>query len=363
MSRKITRREFSSRLGLTMAGLPLLRGTDLLAQGFPDKEIAPFRTQYKIGKLVLEASTDPQAFDSKSVDDPFVFFHDGAFHMLYIGFDGTGYQTGMAKSTDLINWSREGCVVPRDPSSKYTRYNVALSSIVREDGLTSHGELKKVQGRYLGAWNAYPNAGYEEGAAVIGLAWSDDLLHWQLSEPILFPQDGAPWEHGGLYRPNLVEEGGVYYLFYNAKTDLLPKNQGGGWHEQTGVAISRDLKKWLRYDANPILRNGEPGSWDERFASNPFVLRDKKEWAMYYFGLDARGKARELLALGSDPYHFNKVSEIILDVGAPGSVDETYAHKPCVIFHEGSLYHFYCAVSGKWPHEVRGISVARSSPW
>ncbi len=40
-----------------------------------------------------------------------------------------------------------------------------------------------------------------------------------------------------------------------------------------------------------------------------------------------------------------------------------FAHKPCVIFHEGSLYHFYCAVSGKWPHEVRGISVARSSPW
>ncbi len=154
---------------MTVAGLPLLRGADLLAQGFPDKEIAPFRTSYKLGKLVLEASTDPQAFDSKSVDDPFVFFHDGAFHMLYIGFDGTGYQTGMAKSTDLINWSREGCVVPRDPNSKYTRYNVALTSIVREDGLASHsGELKKVQGRYLGAWNAYPNAGYAGG---LGCYW------------------------------------------------------------------------------------------------------------------------------------------------------------------------------------------------
>ncbi len=53
----------------------------------------------------------------------------------------------------------------------------------------------------------------------------------------------------------------------------------------------------------------------------------------------------------------------MIDRGAPGSVDETYAHKPCVIYHDGALYHFYCAVSGKWPHEVRGISVARSTPW
>jgi hypothetical protein len=58
-----------------------------------------------------------------------------------------------------------------------------------------------------------------------------------------------------------------------------------------------------------------------------------------------------------------KVDEILIDVGLPGSVDETYAHKPSVIFHHGALYHFYCAVSGKWPNERRGISVARSGAW
>ena len=84
---------------------------------------------------------------------------------------------------------------------------------------------------------------------------------------------------------------------------------------------------------------------------------------MYYFGFDWKGKARELLALGRDPYHFTKVNEILIDVGPPGTVDETFAHKPCVIFHDGALYHFYCAVSHQWPHEVRGISVARSQPW
>lgn len=346
-----------------MASVPLLRASGLHAAEITPKEISAFRTPYKYGKLVLEASPEPDAFDSKSVDDPFVFFHEGAFHMLYIGFDGTGYQTGMAKSTDLVNWVREGCVARRDPNSKYTPYNVALGAIVRENSLTEPGRLKQVRGRYLCAWHAYPNAGLEQGAAVIGLAWSDNLLSWELTEPILSATDGESWEHGGLYRPNLIEQDGEFYLFYNAKTDLLPKSEGGGWHEQTGLATSTDLAEWKRYYRNPILRNGGPGSWDERFASNPFVVLHKDLWGMYYFGLDKSGVARELLALGESPFRFEKVDEIMIDKGAPGAVDETYAHKPCVIYHDGVLYHFYCAVSGKWPHEVRGISVACSKPW
>jgi predicted GH43/DUF377 family glycosyl hydrolase len=359
MTKKISRREFAAGLGLTLA-TPLLPGGVAHAEAFSDAEIAPFRTPYKYGKLVLEASGVAGTFDEKSVDDPFVFRHQDEFRMLYIAFDGTGYQTGMARSRDLLHWERMGCVAPRDPNSKWTKYNLALACIVRENGLTAQGRLKKVHGRYLGAWNAYPSAGYEEGAAVIGLAWSDDLLHWELTDPILFPADGAPWEHGGLYRPNLIEQDGVFYLFYNAKTDRLPKAEGGGWREQSGVAVSHDLKTWKRYEGNPILTNGDASSRDARFASNPFVVRHKHLWGMYYFGFDRAGKARELLALGRDPYHFSKVDEVMIDVGAPGAVDETFAHKTSVIWHEDALYHFYCAVSHKWPHEVRGISVARS---
>jgi predicted GH43/DUF377 family glycosyl hydrolase len=178
MSRTFSRRNFSRSFGLAIAGLPFTRNTRALDTSFTDAQIAPFRTPYKYGKLVLGASIDPNAFDSKSIDDPFVFLHNSLFHMLYIGFDGSGYQTGLARSRDLVNWERVACVARRDPSSKYTRYNIALSCIVREHDLTAPGKLKKMHGRYLGAWNAYPNAGYEEGAAVIGLAWSDDLLHW-----------------------------------------------------------------------------------------------------------------------------------------------------------------------------------------
>ena len=220
--------------------------------------------------------------------------------MLYIVFDGTGYRPALA-GLPILAWDRIACVGRRDPnSSRRLQRRAQLPSCARS-GLTSRGRLKKVHGRYLGAWNAYPGAGYEQGAAVIGLAWSSDLLHWELTDPILFPADGAPWEHGGLDRPNLIEHDGVYYLYYNAKTDPLPKSAGGGWREQSGVATSRDLRQWTRYQGNPILPNGGPDTWDARFASNPFVVRHDRLWGMYYFGFDRHGAARELLALGRDP--------------------------------------------------------------
>ena len=109
-----------------------------------------------------------------------------------------------------------------------------------------------------------------------------------------------------LYRPNLIEQDGVFYLYYNAKTDPRPKAQGGGWHEQSGVATSRDLKHWTRYAGNPVLRNGGRRCMGHAVCEQPVCGAPQKSWGMYYFGLDSHGKARELLAMGSDPYHFTE---------------------------------------------------------
>jgi predicted GH43/DUF377 family glycosyl hydrolase len=327
------------------------------AESTPASGIETFRTPHKYGRLVLGPSRIAGSFDERSVDCPFVFSVGSRFYMTYVGFDGTGYQTGLAESGDLVRWQRAGLIFPRDPSSPVTRFNAALMCILRDDALHSSAPLKKVNGRYLGAWHAYPNPGYEVGPAVIGLAWSDDLHHWERTAPVLEPDPNAAWEAGGLYKPYLVKDGDTYYLFYNAK------NTEKRWQEQTGLATSKDLKTCVRHPGNPIIPNGPESAWDARFASDPAVLRVGRQWVLYYFGLASDGKARDLLALGADPYHFAKVPEIMVDVGPPGSVDETYAHKPALITWHRDLYHFYCAVSGRWPNELRGISVARSRPW
>lgn len=336
------------------AGALLLSGTARAATRDP---LAPYRTPYKYPKLILGGSGVPGSFDEKAVDCPFVFSANGKFYLTYVGFDGTGYQTGICESTNLVDWTRKGVILSRDPSDPITRFNIACASILRENELQSPARLVKVGGRYVAAWHAYPNAGYEEGAAVIGLAWSDDLFHWERGPVILRAEDGAEWERGGLYKPYLVKIGDTFHLYYNAKTTGRP------WKEQTGLAISKDLKSWTRHPASPLIRNGPEGAPDFRFASDPVVVSHRGQWGMFYFGLAKDGYARDLFAFGNSPSSFTKADEVLIDVGPPGTIDEKFAHKPAVIFHDGALYHFYCAVSGKWPNDVRGLAVARSKPW
>src|SRR3546814_20796217 len=102
---------------------------------------------------------------------------------------------------------------------------------------------------------------------------------------------------------------------------------------------------------------------DTLFPDTPLFRSHNGLWVMYYYGYTSRRGARDLLAIGRDPFHFEKVTEPMIDRGAPGSIDETHAHKPSVIWHDGALYHFYAAVAGQYPDEVRGVAVARSVPW
>ena len=322
------------------------------------------RTPHKLGRLVLSPSYRKGEFDSHAVDCPFVFRHEGAYYMTYVGWDRVGYRTGLARSSDLLEWTRVGMILDRGPKGSPTEFNAAMTHILRDNELYGSGELKKVNGRFLGTYHAYPSAGYEEGPAIIGLCWSDDLLHWDLGDPILFARDGAEWECGGLYKSWIVEHEETYYLFYNAKTTAKH------WNEQIGIATSKDLVTWKRYEQNPVVRNGEKGAWDDRFAADACVLCHKGTWYMFYYGLSSRRGARDLVARSSDLLHWEKSDEILIDLGPAGAVDELLAHKPGVIANDEKLYHFYCAVTrnpdpdkkiGEIEHsEIRGIALAHS---
>src|SRR3546814_8899158 len=60
-------------------------------------DIAPYRTPYKLERLIVTRSDDPEAFDSKFVDAPLVIRGPDRFYMCYYGFDGVGYQTGRSE--------------------------------------------------------------------------------------------------------------------------------------------------------------------------------------------------------------------------------------------------------------------------
>jgi predicted GH43/DUF377 family glycosyl hydrolase len=322
------------------------------------------RTPHKLGRLVVEPSRSPGRFDSLAVDCPTVFSDGGEYLMTYVGWDGVGYQTALSRSRDLLHWEPGELILRRDPGHPYRRFNAALTSVVRDNRLSSSGQLTRVDGRAVGTYHAYPNAGYEAGPAVIGFCASADLLTWQDTGDILRPQDGGSWERGGLYKSWLLRHDGLFYCFYNAKN-----RADRDWREQIGYAVSPDLTNWSRPQAVPVLPHGGPGDFDERFASDPCVLQDGDFWVMFYFGFSYDGHARESYAVSRDLRTWTKSGEILVDVGPAGTVDSTFAHKPAVVSHDGRLHHFYTAVSPDDPFEVdgvrqaerRGISVATST--
>lgn len=323
--------------------------------------INALRTPYKSKKFVISPSYKKGEFDSHAVDCPFLFFYDDRYWMTFVGWDGIGYRTGLASSFDLETWKRERLMIDRGPKGSITEYNAALTNILRDNELYGPGTLKTVDGRFVGSYHAYPNAGYEAGPAVIGLCYSTDLRTWDMQPPILKPSPECEWESGGLYKSWILEHEGTYYLFYNARN-----TEGRPWIEQTGFAASNDLINWERYEHNPVLKTGKKGAFDDLFASDPCVLRHKDMWVMYYFGNSTDKHARDGLAVSTDLINWRKIDEILIDVGPEGSIDSKYAHKPGIIAKDGKLYHFYCAVyTAEDPHlgeiehpQVRGISYA-----
>lgn len=317
--------------------------------------IKEYMTPYKYGKAVIDPKSD--SFSSQGADCPFLFCHNGKFYMMHIGFDGIGYQTALSSSENLIDWKEEGIILKRGCHKEWNKVGMAGVWILKDCDLYGNNELLKVDGKYWLFYHSYPNEGYENGAAKVGLAYTEDenLLDWHFcDEPIFCPSEGENWDSGGLYKTCVIKNNGKYYMFYNAKNIA-----DGDWIEQTGLAVSEDMLHWKRYEKNPILKV-EENTWQATFVSDPCVVYDSKNdlWVMFFFGCDSI-HAREGVAVSKDLIHFEKYEKPIIDVGASGEIDSLYAHKPGIIYHNETLYHFYCACT----KERRCITVAASKPF
>jgi predicted GH43/DUF377 family glycosyl hydrolase len=99
-------------------------------------DIATCLTPYKWKKPVLVGSGAKGAFDSHAVDCPFVFRHNDHFYMMYVGFDGTGYQTALATSDDLLNWQHLSAILTRnEEGSAWDSRNIAGTWILRDNDM------------------------------------------------------------------------------------------------------------------------------------------------------------------------------------------------------------------------------------
>jgi predicted GH43/DUF377 family glycosyl hydrolase len=321
---------------------------------------APYRNWHYHPEHVIPARPNIKGFEKVQMTDvPTVFQlpNDRKWHMTFIGFDGNGYQSFVADSEDLLNWSDMRLAMGYGPEGSFDHGGVVLGAFLYDDyDVKAQRILKRHKGKYWSLYGAYPRqGGYELRPGYEGLASSGDGLVWRRAEdrPVLsvHQPDCGRWEKDCIYQPWLLEEKGRFYDFYNA---------AAGEIEQMGLALSDDLIHWKRFERNPVIPNGPEGSYNQTFCSDGKVFRDRDHWVMFFFGV-GRGGAHIMTAFSRDLCDWTVDPEPIYKSGGnPSGLDGQFAHKISLVWnHEnGAYYMFYDAVGNKG----RGIGLITSKP-
>jgi predicted GH43/DUF377 family glycosyl hydrolase len=312
-----------------------------------------FRGWHYYPDYVIPPNPD-ESLKFKMTDCPLVWKLGDEWQMWYTGFDGTGYQTALATSTDLIHWKSQGIVMTYGEAGAYDAGGVTFGGLLMESyDLKAPRTPKRWNGKYWVLYGCYPRrGGYELRPGAEGLAWSDDGKTWHRNSkntPTLSIDGAKEWEQSCIYQPWLLEHDGKFWDFYNA---------ANGFIEQSGIATSADLVHWTRHPENPVLRNGPTGSANEKFCSDPKVFRDGDHWVIIYFGV-GRGVASIMAAYSRDLVHWTQDPEPLYKPGGhPKGLDKQHAHKISLVYNptNDTFYMYYCAVNG--PN--RGIALLTS---
>jgi len=358
----------STLAALLLAPLTALHATETTAAQPIDRETldkwsAPYRGWHYHPDYVISADPKiPGNEDFKNTDVPCVYQLPGQpdkWHMSFIGFNGKGYNSFVAESTNLVRWTNLKLAMGFGKEGYFDFGGCVIGSYLYESyDIKAPRLLKKRDGMYWTLYGCYPKQdGYECDPGYEGVATSEDGMSWKRAKDkyilsVHEPDVGA-WEKQCIYQPWLVEYQGLFYDFYNAKqTD-------GGYHERMGFATSTNLLDWKRYEKNPVLDN-RPGNYDDNFCADGKVFRDGDHWVMFYFGV-GKGGAHIMVAFSRDLMHWTAHPEPLYKAGGnPSGLDKQFAHKISLVYNPKNemFYLYYCACGSKG----RGIGLITSKP-
>lgn len=194
-------------------------------------------------------------------------------------------------------------------------------------------------------WNLYSE--FDGRSWHTAVAASADGAAWTKLGRVLSPEG---WE-GSYIAANgsaLVVEDEIYY-WYQA-----------GDPPRIGLARSRDGLSWTRHP-EPVLVPGPRGSFDERGAADPYVIRAGGYFYLFYLGHDRAIPPRQRLGLARsrDGVAWEKLrANPILELGPPGAFDENGLGEPAVWSSGGFWWMLY---TGRDRFERRRIGLARSA--
>jgi predicted GH43/DUF377 family glycosyl hydrolase len=202
-----------------------------------------------------------------------VLREDGLYKMWYSAFgsfnSGDSAFIAYATSTDGIIWTRYADnPVFRSGPAAWEYDSVAEPFVINTDGL------------YQMWYDAGPLT--NSNICRIGRATSTDGIHWtkdSLNNPVLDMGGSGQWDQGAVAWPRLFSIQDTMFMCYTC----IKSN--GDWR-RIGLARSTNGGTvWQKCGTGPILSEGSPGSWDQNFVQEGFVLAIGDTLHMWYSGM------------------------------------------------------------------------------
>lgn len=313
------------------------------------------KTPYKYG-VVLSFSED-------QCDSPTVYRYNGKWYMSFIKiskhFAGSGYDSHLAESEDLLHWNYVCKTVSRNDADQWDSRQIALYAAFVDNDLYGQYNLNKVNGNYHYAYLGGNLDGYETDPLTIGQCKTVDPLcpacYEKFPAPRLMPTDpdAREGETLTLYKSDMFIDHALTtgYLYVNAYNAKAEDNK-----ESIYLAVSENGEDWMRYgDRAIIVDDTKDGS--QIINGDPQILKFGDLYVMLYFVLQ-NGKTYDTFACSYDLIHWTKWNGSPL-IESTEEYDGMFAHKPCLVVDNGTVYHFYCAVNAE---DERTIALATNVP-
>jgi predicted GH43/DUF377 family glycosyl hydrolase len=226
-------------------------------------------------------------------EDPrVVALPDERYLMLYTAWNRDVARLSAATSTDLTTWTKHGPVFERAYEGRFNDVWSKSGSVVTRLAADGNLEATRINGKYWMYW----------GDAVVGLAYSDDLLDWT---PVLNPDgtlyDPLPRRPGyfdsGLSEPGppaLLTERGILVLYNGKNADDSLRAEGippGAYCGGQALFSAEDPTVLAARQDEPFICPDLPHEITGQYASGTTFIQGlvhfRGKWFLYYGTADS----------------------------------------------------------------------------
>lgn len=232
----------------------------------------------KIEKVVFDLG-ELGAFDENGVSYPWLYFHEGRWYMLYVGWKPTvltPFQNGLGLAVEENGFFKRVSRAPILPFNNDDYLSIGSSSVFIENGI-----IRLYYTSFL-RWGKRPDEA--KHYYVIKYAESTDGINWKRNNQICINSIYGMGDFS-ICRPSVIKIGNTYHMWFSYR----------GENYSLGYAYSNDGVNWTRDDSKSGISKPDTG-WDSKMQCYCQVFQYNGDYYMIYcgnnYGKDGLGIAK-----------------------------------------------------------------------